>query len=102
MASGPPAEKQFPTGGDDTFGERGLASAGLFVQMSLDKPQLLVGFAADLGEHIRRVGIPELCGFVDRLAHRPAERRKRRRERIDMFPSGEDLARVDRQCRPAP
>ncbi len=50
----PPAEKRFPTGGEGTFGERGLAyrqgvhhelyrrfgcrPAGLFVQMSLDQP----------------------------------------------------------------
>ena len=53
--------------------------------MSLDQPQLLVGFPADLGEHVRCVGIPELCGFVDRLAHPLAERRERRRQRIDMF-----------------
>jgi len=37
--------------------------------------------------------------LVDCLAHRPAERRKRCRRRIDMFPSGEDLAGVDRQRR---
>jgi hypothetical protein len=32
----------------------GWKAAGLRVQVSLDKPQLLVGLAADLGEHIRR------------------------------------------------
>jgi hypothetical protein len=31
-----------------------LAPAGLRVQAGLDKPQLVVGLAADLGEHIRR------------------------------------------------
>ena len=35
--------------------------------MSLDKPQLLVGLAADLGEHIRRVGIAEPVGLIGRL-----------------------------------
>jgi hypothetical protein len=53
MASGPPAEKQFPTGGDDTFGERGLASAGLFVQMSLGE---------QIAEFFRG-----LCDFVEEV-----------------------------------
>jgi hypothetical protein len=36
--------------------------------VSLDQPQLLVGLAADLGEHIRRVGIAEPFGLIDCLA----------------------------------
>ena len=44
--------------------------------MSIDKPQLLVSLAADLGEHIRRVGIAEPCGLIDCLACGLAECRR--------------------------
>src|SRR5690349_15379419 len=38
--------------------------AGLRVQVSLDKPQLFVSLAADLGEHIRRVSVAEPFGLI--------------------------------------
>ncbi len=67
--------------------------------MSLDEPQLLVGLTADLGEHIRRVGIAEPCGLIDRLSRGLAKCRQSRRQCVDMFPFREDLARVAGQCR---
>src|SRR6266849_9414629 len=77
----------------------GWKPAGLRVQVSLDKPQLLVGLAADLGEHIRRVGIAEPFGLIDCLARGRAECRQSRRQCIDMFPFRDNVARVAGQRR---
>src|SRR5260370_14813250 len=80
-------------------GRFGWTSTGLPVQMRLDKPQLLVGLAADLREYVRRIGIAEPCVVVDRLARRLAEHRKSRRQDIDVFSLGSDITRVGPQCR---
>jgi len=56
--------------------------------VSLDKPQLLVGLAADLGEHIRRVGIAEPFGLIE----------------LAVFPNGKHDAErpfPPRDCQPA-
>src|ERR1700730_143902 len=77
----------------------GWRSAGLPVEVRLDEPQLLVGLAADLREDVRRVGIAEPCGLVNRFTRPLAERRQRRRQHIDVFSLGCDITRVGRQCR---
>src|SRR5260370_31446602 len=74
----------------DRFGRK---PAGLRVQVSLDKPQLFVCLAADLCEHICRVGVAEPFSFIDCRACGLAECRQSRRQCVDMFPFREDLAR---------
>src|SRR6202035_844070 len=89
--------QSYPGGGRP--GCFGWTSAGLPVEVRLDEPQLLVGLAADLREDVRRVGIAEPCGLVDRFTRPLPERRQRRRQHIDVFSLGCDITRVGRQCR---
>ena len=54
---------------------------------ALDEPQPLIDAARDLGEHVGRIQVAKLVGFVDRLSCGLSKGGQSRRQGVDMAPA---------------